>query len=163
MHFGFAPYFNLRAAHIGLNKIKRITMKRILVLLSLIMILIVSCQTENYVEINEEIIIVELARTDNEIQQGLMFRDNLCDNCGMLFIFNEENKHKFWMKDTKIPLDMIFINSNLEVVDLLYAIPCVEDPCKYYVPSKNSLYVLETNGNEFDNSIIGQKIEMVIE
>ena len=91
-------------------------MKRILVLLSLIMILIVSCQTENYVEINEEIIIVELARTDNEIQQGLMFRDNLCDNCGMLFIFNEENKHKFWMKDTKIPLDMIFINSNLEVV-----------------------------------------------
>jgi len=138
-------------------------MKRILVLLSLIMILIVSCQTENYVEINEEIIIVELARTDNEIQQGLMFRDNLCDNCGMLFIFNEENKHKFWMKDTKIPLDMIFINSNLEVVDLLYAIPCVEDPCKYYVPSKNSLYVLETNGNEFDNSIIGQKIEMVIE
>lgn len=137
-------------------------MRIIPVLLLLIMILMVSCQTESYIKINKEIIIVELARTDNEIQQGLMSRDDLCDNCGMLFIFNEENKHSFWMKNTIIPLDIIFINSNFEVVDLLHAIPCIEDPCEYYVPNEDALYVLETNEDKFNNSIIGQEIELFI-
>ncbi len=138
-------------------------MKRILELLSLIMRFIDSCQTESYVKINEERIIVELAKTDHEIQQGLMFKNNLCDDCGMLFIFNEENKHSFWMKNTIIPLDIIFISSNFEVVDLLHAVPCIEDPCEYYVPNEGALYVLETNKDKFNNSIIGQKIELVIE
>ncbi len=152
-----------------LDSFKRMNMKKILVLLSLIVIItvgiiiiIVGNKPENYVEIDGEKIIVELARTDNERQEGLMHRDKLCDDCGMLFIFNEESRHDFWMKNTKIPLDMIFIDSDLKIVDILYAEPCAEDPCKSYVSNKNALYILETNGNKFNEDIIGQKIDMVL-
>ena len=120
------------------------------------------CRTENYVEIDEEKIMIELARTNSERQLGLMFRNKLCDNCGMLFIFDEEIKHSFWMKNTLIPLDMIFINSNLRIADILHAVPCVESPCKFYVPNENALYVLETNENKFNDTIIGQEIKIVI-
>ncbi len=137
-------------------------MKKMLVLLLLIMIVAAGCSTKSYVEIDGEEIIVELARTNIERQYGLMFRDKLCDNCGMLFIFDGEDRHSFWMKNTRIPLDMIFINSNLKIVDILHAVPCVEDPCKSYVPNENARYVLETNGNKFNESIIGQKIKMVL-
>ncbi len=53
---------------------------------------------------------VELATTDKERSQGLMFRKNLADNEGMLFIFNNPVRAAFWMKNTFIPLDMIFIH-----------------------------------------------------
>ena len=126
------------------------------------LIFIFGCVTQNYVEIDGEKIIVELARTNQERQQGLMFRDQLCENCGMLFIFDNERSLSFWMKNTLIPLDMVFINSNLEIVDILHAVPCSEDPCKSYVPQENAAYVLETNVNKFDESIIGKKVNMVL-
>ncbi|MDP7141034.1 MAG: DUF192 domain-containing protein [Candidatus Woesearchaeota archaeon] len=134
-------------------------MKRMLCLL--IMVIVVGCVTGNYVKIDGEEITVEVARTKSEKQKGLMFRDELCDNCGMLFVFDEESKHSFWMKNTRIPLDMIFIDSDLNVVDILHAAPCVKDPCKSYAPDEKASYVLETNLGKFDESVIGQKMKWV--
>jgi uncharacterized membrane protein (UPF0127 family) len=53
---------------------------------------------------------VELADTDPKRERGLMFRKELPDGQGMLFLFDEEREHTFWMKDTLIPLDMIFVD-----------------------------------------------------
>jgi len=50
---------------------------------------------------------VEIARTSQEQENGLMFREKLPQNKGMLFVFDELNIHAFWMKNTKIPLDII--------------------------------------------------------
>lgn len=61
------------------------------------------------------------------------------------------------MKNTIIPLDMIFIDSGLDVVDILHAVPCEKEPCKRYTSGKKALYVLETNANRFDEKIIGKK------
>src|SRR3989344_2502586 len=63
---------------------------------------------------------VELAKTDVEKAQGLMFREHLDRNSGMLFIYDEEGSYSFWMKNTLIPLDIIWINSQNKVVDIKY-------------------------------------------
>ena len=100
---------------------------------------------------------MESADTNEERQEGLMYRENLCEKCGMLFVYEKEGNHSFWMKNTKIPLDMIFIDSESNVVDLIHAKPCYNEPCKTYTPKNKSLYVLETNINKFNESIIGKE------
>ena len=55
---------------------------------------------------------VEVAKTNEEQAEGLMYRLELKKNGGMLFLFNNEKKASFWMKNTLIPLDIIFINKN---------------------------------------------------
>jgi len=61
---------------------------------------------------------VEIADTPEERAQGLMYRENLPQGEGMLFLFPEETRSSFWMKDTPISLDMIFINND-QIVDLI--------------------------------------------
>jgi hypothetical protein len=78
---------------------------------------------------------------------GLMNRSQLDESSGMLFIFQNNEYHAFWMKNTQISLDIIFINENFTVVDILPADPCRSDPCKLYVPKEKARYVLEVNQN----------------
>lgn len=87
---------------------------------------------------------VALAVTLKEQKQGLMFRKNLNQNEGMLFVFKEEGEHPFWMKDTLIPLDIIWINQNKEVVFISENTqPCSENHCASVDPDKKAQYVLE--------------------
>jgi hypothetical protein len=89
---------------------------------------------------------VELSITNEEQMLGLMFRKSLDINRGMLFVFKEEGGHSFWMKNTLIPLDIIWINRNKEVVFIsVNTQPCKEDPCPSVKPSKKAKYVLEIN------------------
>ena len=138
------------------------------VFLLVLVIILTGCSTSppefngSYVDINGERITVEVPMTNEDIMNGLMFREELCNSCGMLFVFGHEDYHAFWMKNTLIPLDMVFINTNLEVVDVLHATPCVEEPCERYIPKAKALYVLETNLNKFDESVIGQKVSIVV-
>src|SRR4030042_6719439 len=71
---------------------------------------------------------VELALTPEQQARGLMGRESL--QGGMLFVFQEEGVYPFWMKDTLIPLDMVWIGSNKTVVYIeRNAMPCDSDPC----------------------------------
>ena len=99
---------------------------------------------------------VELARTDSEREKGLMYRAELPADHGMLFVFYDDAPRSFWMKNTLIPLDMIFINSRLEVVEVKANVPpCREDPCPSY-PSEPAMYVLEINGGLAEKNGIKQ-------
>lgn len=90
--------------------------------------------------------LVEIADNKEERSLGLMNRDSLDENRGMLFVYEEEIKPGFWMKNTKIPLDMIFMDKNWKVVDYFENVPpCEENPCEHYIPSNPSQYILEVN------------------
>ena len=107
---------------------------------------------------------VEVADDNSEREIGLMFRKNLDENSGMLFVFDEENYQTFWMKNTLIPLDIIFIDNNFKIVDIKHAVPCKEEPCEIYSSGKPAKYVLEVNGNftTKKNIKIGDNIEILL-
>ncbi len=88
---------------------------------------------------------IEIADDNEERMKGLMFRENLGENSGMLFIFEDESTQSFWMKNTLIPLDIIFINEGFEIVDIKNAVPCTADPCRIYSSEKPAKFVLEVN------------------
>jgi len=87
----------------------------------------------------------ELARTPAEQQLGLMNRESMEEGDGMLFIFEGSEFHNFWMKNTLIPLDMIWIDDQFKVVKIITAQPCTAEPCMIYNPQKLATYVLEIN------------------
>jgi len=115
---------------------------------SLLLLLLLSCAntttTNTIIFDNGASFEVELAQTPEQHAQGLMNRDKMDENKGMLFIFDAEETHTFWMKNTKIPLDIIFMNENRTVVEIYEAEPCASDSCPIY--SANAQYVLEING-----------------
>ncbi|MFA4886665.1 MAG: DUF192 domain-containing protein [Candidatus Nanoarchaeia archaeon] len=118
-------------------------MKKIIFLLFLFLL---SCQHQSTVSINDQDIIVEIADTFEERAQGLMFREHLDEYAGMIFIYPKEQHAGFWMKNTLISLDIIFIDKDFKIVDIHTAQPCVnEDECIPYGPTEQVQYVLEVN------------------
>jgi uncharacterized membrane protein (UPF0127 family) len=89
---------------------------------------------------------LELATTDQERTLGLMFRESLPEGRGMLFLFDKQEIHPFWMKYTFIPLDMIWLDGAGKVVDVRADVqPCRSDPCPSYSPRAPDRAVLEVN------------------
>lgn len=87
---------------------------------------------------------VELATTPEEREQGLMYRDSLAADAAMLFLFGQEGNYPFWMKNTKIPLDVIWIDKDKKVVFISKNVqPCGADYCPDVIPAGSALYVLE--------------------
>jgi len=90
---------------------------------------------------------VEIAADDPTREQGLMFRDHLAEDRGMIFLFPKSGVYPFWMKNTLIPLDMIWIDDARRVVTVAGDVPpCKADPCPSF-PANGPApgrYVLET-------------------
>jgi uncharacterized membrane protein (UPF0127 family) len=87
---------------------------------------------------------VELADTSEKQALGLMFRDHLADDHGMLFLFPGEAMRSFWMKNTRIPLDIFYFDSRLQLVSVAdNAQPCRSQRCPPYPSAAPARYVLE--------------------
>ena len=90
---------------------------------------------------------IEIAADDEARAQGLMFRDQLRPGTGMLFIFPRAGEYPFWMKNTLIPLDMIWIDETKTIVAMHQNVPpCKTAECPNYPPKAKSRYVLEVAG-----------------
>ena len=101
---------------------------------------------------------IEFAENDYERSEGLMYRTDMKENQGMLFIFPNEMIQSFWMKSTVLSLDMIFINSELEIVTIhKKTIPYDESS---YRSTRPAQYVLETIAGYTDkyNIKVGDKV-----
>ena len=91
----------------------------------------------------------ELADTALKRAQGLMFREHLADERGMLFIFGDAQPWTFWMKNTKIPLDIIWMDGKKTIIHIERNVPiCTrqDDGCPQYHSEEGALYVLELGG-----------------
>jgi len=94
---------------------------------------------------------LEIANTILAKAKGLGSRTNLCSNCGMIFVFNYETSLPFWMKDTLIPLDMIWLNSQGKVVSIKTAAPepgKSSNQLKIYQNDLPAKYVIELNAGD---------------
>jgi uncharacterized membrane protein (UPF0127 family) len=115
---------------------------------------LVSIQTPSGVTIKAEVADTPLKRS-----MGLMYRDHLEKNHGMLFFFGQPQAWNFWMKNTKMALDLIWIDSKKRVTHIERNVPiCTksDDSCPQYRPnSDDAIYVLEIAGGTVD----GYKIE----
>ncbi len=114
------------------------------------------------IQLGEHLFNLEIAQTFEEKSKGLMFRESLPENQGMIFIYNDEKERSFWMKNTLIPLDIIFLNSKETIVEKKENIPpCKTEDCKTY-QSKPAKYVIEINSGltEKLGLNVGDKIEI---
>ena len=115
-----------------------------------VVLLCSSCMASGpYVELKGQKFMVELAETQEKQALGLMFRDSLPPDHGMLFIFPGESRRSFWMKNTRIPLDILYFNSNLELVSIAEDTrPCRTSNCPGYPSEGPAKYVLELNSGK---------------
>jgi uncharacterized membrane protein (UPF0127 family) len=108
-----------------------------------------ACATgENYVVLKGERFLVEIADDREKQALGLMFRNSMPADQGMLFIFGNEAPRSFWMKNTRIPLDIMYFSSELELVSVANAKPCRVERCPAYPSAGPAMYVLELNAGK---------------
>lgn len=94
----------------------------------------------------------EVVDSDPKRTQGLMFRENLAANQGMLFIFEAEARYAFWMKNMKFPLDIIWISQDKRIVDIKTEVPPCRESCETITPQAKAKYVLEVNSDFTDKN-----------
>ena len=102
---------------------------------------------------------IEIAETPQARETGMMGRPTMTENRGMLFIFEEEQYLSFWMMNTMISLDMIFLNADKEIITIQRdAVPFSKDS---YAADAPGQYVLEVNGGFCDRHgiMVGQRVE----
>jgi uncharacterized membrane protein (UPF0127 family) len=101
--------------------------------------------------VNSSSYLVELAATTEHRQRGLMFREKLDPGKGMLFAYAKSGDHRIWMKNTLIPLWVIWIDEAYRVISIQRLVPCETSPCKIYAAPTPSRFILELG--DYEHSI----------
>lgn len=114
---------------------------------------------------NDHCVTAELAVSDEERQLGLMFRERINCDQGMLFIFGEEGFHSFWMKDVNFPIDILWLDREKRIVHIESNVPpCKESPCPSYSPQVQASYVLELKSGSVNKNQLQlyDKLEFIL-
>jgi len=111
---------------------------------------------KTFIKIKNIKISVELAETEEQLEYGLMFRDHLAKNQGMLFIFDQERQLSFWMKNTIIDLSIAYFDKNKKIVDIqeMKATSSLDIQIPSYPSKSPALYALEMNARWFEKNHI---------
>ncbi len=142
----------------------------VLVLLLMASIIALSgCSPQPEVCFGDTCFMIDLAQTPKERQNGLMHKTAMDPDKGMLFLFDEEKIYSFWMKNTLIPLDMVWLDNNDTVVYIQrHAQPCnnddrkLSDTCPTYTPDRPALFVVEVNAGMLPKEVtVGSTAEII--
>jgi len=106
------------------------------------------------VKIKDKTYTLEMAKTIAQKTKGLSQRESLCSDCGMIFVYSFEQRLPFWMKDTLLTLDIIWLDQNGRIVHLEKTVPPKSKNengnYKLYNPSAKAQYVIELNAGQID-------------
>ncbi|MFH0856299.1 MAG: DUF192 domain-containing protein [bacterium] len=116
----------------------------------------------DYIKIRDNKINIEIVNTDETRYKGLSGRENLCADCGMLFVFNDLRERYFVMRDMNFPLDIIWIKENRVIKIDKNLSPEGHNPVNIYSPSEPIDMVLEVNGGFCDRKGIKEGEEIKI-
>ena len=118
--------------------------------LALTLLVCAACMAEGpYIELKGKRFTVEVAESREKQALGLMFRESMPDDHGMVFIFPAEGMRSFWMKNTKIPLDIFYFDEDLKLVGVSENTPpCRSSRCPGYPSTGPAKYVLELNAGK---------------
>lgn len=106
----------------------------------------------------------EVADTIYKQTIGLMNREKLDEDRGMFFVFNSEGKRDFWMKNTLIPLDMVFLDKDLKIINIIEnAQPCKVLDCEIYSSIDPARYVIEINGGLSSKYNLTNQTKVILE
>lgn len=86
---------------------------------------------------------IEVANTPRKRQQGLMFRNSLAETAGMIFVYQAPGDNKIWMKNTLIPLTVIWLSHDARIIDIKKLFPCRQPECPIYSVDEPSKYIIE--------------------
>ncbi len=116
-----------------------------------------------WVELKGERFTVELAQDGPSRNRGLMYRDQLAQGTGMLFLHDVEEPLAYWMKNTRIPLDIFYFDSERKLVSVSRGVPSCSlgDRCPPYPSAGPALYVLELNAGEASRLGVAKGDELV--
>ncbi len=109
-----------------------------------------SAEGGSWVELKGKRFVVEVADDNAERARGLMFRDQLPEGHGMLFLHEQEEPQSYWMKNTRIPLDILYFDHERKLVSAQRGVPpcSLGDRCPPFASEGPALYVLELNAGE---------------
>ncbi len=130
----------------------RARLRQMLFLQCLLMLPLAGCASDSahWVELGGKRYQVEIADNDEERARGLMFRDGMENNRGMLFIHDTEEPQAYWMKNTRIPLDILYFDNARRLVSQQRDVPActLGDGCPPYPSDAPARYVLELNAGQ---------------
>ncbi len=120
----------------------------ILALLAIVSLVHANDAPRRQLQVGGTIVMVEVADGPEERARGLMFREGLGEGEGMLFVFERDGLHPFWMKNMRFPIDIVWLDSDGRVIHLETDVPpCPGPPCPLYTPRVSARYVLEVGAN----------------
>jgi hypothetical protein len=116
-----------------------------------------------YVELKGQRFTIEIVEDEASREHGLMDRTSMDADHGMLFVFQDDAPRAFWMKNTKIPLDMLFFDADRKLVSVQRNVPpCVTERCPAYSSGAPARYVLELNGGQAEKLGLASGDELIV-
>jgi len=101
---------------------------------------------------------LEIADTPERRGQGLMFRDRLPPGSGMLFVYPRSGNYRIWMKNTRIPLTVLWLDADARILHRALLQPCRRDPCPVESAPAPARYILELPAADFDRFPPGKRL-----
>ncbi|HKB60304.1 MAG TPA: DUF192 domain-containing protein [Gallionellaceae bacterium] len=118
-----------------------------LIILALVVLAAPAWGGDIVLRIGRQAVSAEVADTLAAQERGLMHRDHLCGNCGMLFVFAGPGRYGFWMKNTPLPLSIAFIGRDGRIINIAEMRP---NTLEVHYPQRDAVYVLEMQRGWFD-------------